>query len=294
MTDERRPGPGGAPGPAGTPGDPDGGAPGGLTCDQVRELAASFVLDALDADEAAAVRRHLTDCPEPHPEIAELGAVVPVLLESVPRIEPPAALRTRILDAAAADRQGRARPSAVTAMPPVSSTSVPPPTPIERSRATPRRTWIAAIAAVLAIALVGGWNLLLQGQLDQARNYEQQVATVLRVAGQPGALTAILTPEDGSGPTGIAAIDSQGAVRIAMRDLAPTSGPEVYEAWVIGGDGVPVAIGGFQVGPSGVAYFEGSGVPTESGIVLALTREPGPGATAPSGSPVSAGTATAG
>ena len=52
---------------------------GGLTCDEVRDLAAPFVLGALDADEQGAVREHLATCAEPHPEFAELGSVVPAL-----------------------------------------------------------------------------------------------------------------------------------------------------------------------------------------------------------------------
>jgi hypothetical protein len=50
MTDPRRP----------------GGQPGGLTCDEVRDLAASFVLGALSEPEMDAVRDHLADCPELH------------------------------------------------------------------------------------------------------------------------------------------------------------------------------------------------------------------------------------
>ena len=149
------------------------------------------------------------------------------------------------------------------------------------------------IAAVLAIALLGGWGLLLQNQLESAQSYEQSVAAVLDVAGQPGSLTAVLTPDGGDGPAGLAAIASDGTVSIAMSDLPATSGNQVYEAWVIGSDGVPKPLGGFQVGENGIAYFEGGGLPTEEGIVLALTLEPGPGATAPSSAPVSLGTAVA-
>ena len=78
-----------------------------------------------------------------------------------------------------------------------------------------------------------------------------------------------------------------------MQDLAPTSGTQVYEAWVIGGDGVPVALGDFTVGSAGTATFEGTGLPTASGIVLALTLEPGPGATTPTMPIISKGVATA-
>jgi anti-sigma-K factor RskA len=154
-------------------------------------------------------------------------------------------------------------------------------------------TWVLRIAAVLTIALLGGWNLLLQGQLSVARTYEQSVAAVLEVASQPGSLTAILTGEGADAPAGLAAVAPDGSVRIAMRELPATTGNQVYEAWAIGSDGVPVPIGGFKVGDTGIAYFEGGGAPTQAGIVLALTLEPEPGATAPSSTPVSLGVATA-
>lgn len=273
-----------------------------LTCDEVRDLAASFVLGALDADEAAAVRAHLATCTDPHAEMAELGSVLAVLAESVPVVEPPAALKGRIMAAAAADldarksvttpSEGAATPSEPAAAPRAL------PTAGERQARAARRTssigtWALRIAAVLAIVALAGWNLLLQGQLNEARTYEQDVAAVLDAAGQPGSLTAILHGEGGNGPAGLAAVGSDGVVKLAMRDLPPTQGDQVYEAWVIGVDGKPVALGGFRVGPSGTAFFEGSGLPTEDGIVLALTLEPGPGATAPSSPPVSAGTASA-
>lgn len=286
-----------------------------LSCDDVRELAASFVLGALDADEAEAVRAHLASCADPHIEMTELGSMLSVLVESVPVVEPPAALKGRIMAAAAAELETRGvgTEGAPAAQPPIApvgpltpdaaapaAPSAAPtafPTAAEREQRAADRSGIAAwtmrIAAVLAIALLGGWGLLLQNQLDSARSYEQSIAAVLQVAGQPGALTAVLTPEGGDGPAGLAAVANDGTVRIAMRDLPATSGNQVYEAWVIGSDGVPKALGGFRVGETGIAYFEGGGLPTQEGIVLALTLEPGPGATAPSSTPVSLGTAVA-
>lgn len=288
-----------------------------LSCDDVRELAASFVLGALDEDEADAVRAHLASCADPHVEFEELGSVLGVLAESVPVVEPPAALKGRILVAAAADLAGRggaAAPSAegvtaegvtaagiASAGAALDSTSAKrpidfPAAPERRERAASQggtASWLLPIAAVLAIALLGGWNLLLQGQLSAARTYEQNIAAVLDVAGQPGALTAVLTSEGAGGPAGLAAIAGDGSVHIAMRDLAATSGTQVYEAWVIAGDGVPRALGGFGVGETGIAYFEGGGLPAQEGIVLALTLEPQPGATAPSSAPVSVGTVAA-
>src|SRR5574338_700982 len=67
----------------------------------VRELAAGFVLGALEPAEADALRTHVAACPEPHPELAELGSVVPALLASAEPIEPSPGLKGRILTAAA-------------------------------------------------------------------------------------------------------------------------------------------------------------------------------------------------
>jgi hypothetical protein len=274
---------------------------GGLTCDEVRDLAAPFVLGALDRDEMDAVRGHLASCAQAHPEYAELGSVVPVLAASVPQVEPPAALKDRLMAAAAADLEARHGAPAIPAGDPADPTvpigAVPDPDPIV---VMPRRTagtsvggWALRIAAVLAIVALGGWNLLLQGQLATAQSYEQAVSAVLDVAGQDGSLTAVLTAEGDGGPTGLAAVSAAGEVTLAMRDLPATSGGQVYEAWVIASDGVAVPLGDFQVDSAGTAFFTGDGLPTDPGIVLALTLEPGPGATTPTMPIVSLGTATA-
>ena len=114
------------------------------------------------------------------------------------------------------------------------------------------------IAAVVAIVALIGWNILLQGQLNAAKTYEQSVAAVLDVASQPGSLAAILSADGGTG-SGLAAVSASGTVTMAMRDLAPTTGNAVYEAWVIGGDGVPVPIGSFKVGTAGTGTLETGG-----------------------------------
>ncbi|MEX2184293.1 MAG: anti-sigma factor [Chloroflexota bacterium] len=258
-----------------------------LTCDEVRDLAAPFVLDALDDAETSAMRRHLASCDDPHAEIAELASALPVLAASVPVVEPPASLKARVLGAAAADLAAR-EPAAADQAParPISLAT-------RRAGRGQLGTWALRIAAVLAIALVGGWNVLLQGQLDDARRYEQSVAAVLDVAGRDGSLTALLSADGGGGPTGLAAVSATGEVTLAMRDLSPTTAGDVYEAWVIGGDGVPVPLGSFTVGGTGTASFSATGIPAQDGIVLALTREPGPGSTTPTLPIVSMGTATA-
>jgi hypothetical protein len=269
--------------------------PGGLTHDEVVDLAASFVLDALEPEEMAAVREHLATCTESHDEIVELGGVVPALAASVPVVEPPASLKARVMAAAAADLEARQIAADSTAI----EGAAAPPRPAEDVMRPIQRgpsriaAWALGIAAVIAVVALGAWNLSLQRQLDDAQAYQQQVAAVLDAAEQPGSLTAVMRGADAAAPSGFAAVTSDGVARIAMRDLAPVSGSEVYEAWVIAADGVPVALGELQLQPGGVGYLEAAGLPAESGIVLALTREPGPDATAPSTTPISVGTATA-
>ena len=78
-----------------------------------------------------------------------------------------------------------------------------------------------------------------------------------------------------------------------MRDLAPTSGTNVYTTWAIGADGVPLALGDFTVGSDGTGSFQAGTPVLAAGTVIALTREPTPGMTAPTGPIVSKGVATA-
>ena len=266
-----------------------------LTCDEVREMAGAFVLGALDAAESAAVRAHLETCDDAHEEIAELGGVLPTLAESVPVVEPPEGLKARIMAAAAADLEERTAEVATVE----ATTTASEPTPFatasqrtERKARTSTGTWILRIAAVVAIVGLAGWNLLLQNQLNATEAYQRSVAAVFDVAAQPGSLTAILTPTDGTG-SGLAAVGVDGKIALAARDLAPTSGSIVYTTWAIGGDGVPLALGDFTVGRDGTGTFEAAAPALAAGTVIALTREPTPGMTAPTGPVVSKGVATA-
>lgn len=261
-----------------------------LGCDEVRDLAASFVLDALEPDEADALRDHLAWCPQAHEEMIELASVLPVLAETVPVVKPPAGLGSRIRAAAEAElAAGRGAVAAATPAPSV-------PGPARAPRADRRRgSTLAAVlgmAAVFAIVALGAWNIQLQDQLSQTEAYRQAMAEVMEVAGQSGAMSAVLTTESGTGATGMAAIGPDGTMMLAMQELQPTSGTQVYETWMISGDEAPVALGGFQVGPDGLGTFQGTGLPLHEGIVLALTLEPRAGMTAPTGPVVSSGPAT--
>jgi anti-sigma factor RsiW len=273
--------------------------------DQVRDLAAGYVLGALDPSEEAAVREHLATCPEPHTEFEELGGVVPYLLEpaDLELVEPPASLRDRIMAAAAADLEARAQGAA----PPPATAERTTPFPsaderaarAERTRArTGPLEWAMRIAAVLAVVALGAWNFQLQGrvsdlqqQVAAARQYQTAVAAVLEVSFESGSQTAVLKPQEADGPRGIAAVAPNGSIQFAVQDLAPTTGTQVYETWAIVGDQAPIPLGSFTVGPSGTASFTSGPGPAVPGVVVALSREPQAGATTPT-EVVSVGAAT--
>jgi anti-sigma factor RsiW len=268
---------------------------GGLTCGEVRDLATPFVLGILEPAEAARVREHLATCPEPHPEIAELGSVVPALARSVETVQPAPDLGARILAAARAEQAERIASGAVA--PPAPQPAAAPATTGRGTRAdgeargprfgfldalrTPRFA-LAGIAAVLVIAVLGAWNLQLQGQLNDLASYRDTVAAIETASAAAGTRPLLLAPGNGSaGPSGLAAFDASGRLLIAMRDLPPTSGSQVYEAWVIGADAKPVPAGSFVVGSGGTGTLAASVGDAQAFNVVALTREPGPGATTP-------------
>ncbi len=285
-----------------------------MICDDARDLAAGYVLGALERSEEAAVRDHLATCPEPHPEFDELGGVVPAFLElaldGLELVEPPAALGERIMAAAAADLAERARSVGTTTA--MTADSAPAPTPVApsspiafpsaaertiRAERTRSRTspldWVLRVAAVLAIVAVGTWGLGLQRQLDAAQRFDQAVARVVDAAGKPGSTTVVLTAATDHRGSGIAAVSSDGSVVLAMRDLPATNGSQVYETWVIVGEQAPVAVGGFTVDANGTAGFTTRPQATPPGAVIALTLEPMAGNTAPMGPVVSSGVAGA-
>lgn len=274
-----------------------------ISCDEARDLAGGYVLGALDRDEDAAVRGHLATCDQPHPEFEALGSVVPALLELDPSelVEPPIGLRDRIMAAAAADL-APARGGVVEAADSSIAASAPIPFPAVADRTAATQPGIAArrrvdwglrIAAVVAIVAAGAWALNLNGQLARAHAFDQAIASVVQAAGQPGAKTVVLTAQKGFASSGIAAVQPDGSVVIAMLDLPATTGSKVYTAWVIVGSEAPVAVGDFAVGSNGPDALTTRPASTPAGATIALTLEPNAGNTAPKGEIVSAGVVTA-
>jgi hypothetical protein len=137
-------------------------------CDELRQSIGAYVLGALDVDEAAAVRRHLQECPGCEAEREALDPLPGLLslaggAEAAVNEPLSAAFEERLLDAYARDHSG----------------------PAPHRRRFGLRRWrprwvVAGLAAAAAIAFA---IVLLGGESETGRHY--QVA--FRSIGAPGA-----------------------------------------------------------------------------------------------------------
>ena len=275
-----------------------------LSCEETRDLAPAYALDSLNPATTAAVRRHLADHPGAHPEFAEFAEVAPALAYLVDPVKPPAALKGRLLAVVAVTPPAAPRPEpaeiAIVPAPRRSGSRV---DGFGRGRGAPdsRRAaalrWILAAAAVVAIVSLGARDLALQQDVSNTRQFGDQVERAMSLAASSGSRIAVIGAAAGStgstvsGPSGLAVMPGSGNGVLVMRGLAPTGGSQVYEAWVIVGSGAPVPIGSFAVGGDGLGWLADLALPPGSNVVVALTKEPGPGATKPTLPIVASGTA---
>lgn len=283
--------------------------PRALTCAEVRDLAPLYVLDALTPDEAASVRDHLATCPDGHAEVVELGEVVPYLADALEPVEPPAVVGERLAAAVRADLRARARDDTAAArlvegygaaasaeggehvpLTPASTAAEPrdlAAARAARSAARPRSTWrwLLEAAAVIALAVVVGWNLVLQGQLDAARRQASLLGAALATAARAGSVTATL---QGSGPaasvSGFVVAGTEGTNYMVVSGLPDPGAGRVYQAWYLKGQAA-VSAGTFSLGADGVTVV---GMSATSGTVtgVALTIEPSGGSEQPTSQPI--------
>jgi Anti-sigma-K factor rskA, C-terminal/Putative zinc-finger len=217
----------------------------------LHDYTAAYALDALDRDECARYEEHLATCERCQAELAELSLAAGALAFAGPAPAPPLELRSRIVEAARAER-----PNVV---------------PL-RSRWTMGTAALAAVAAVAAIGL-GIWSVHLSRSLDNERSARQRLtnvittptAAVVRVTGQsPG--TLLVTPS------------GNGTLIVSQLPEAPKG--KIYEAWVIKGN-KPIRAGTFPGGGNTVIIPLDRRVP--KGAIVAVTLEDKPGASAPHG-----------
>ncbi|MGZ6267986.1 MAG: anti-sigma factor domain-containing protein [Candidatus Limnocylindrales bacterium] len=275
-----------------------------ITCDRVRELAAGFVLGALEPGEMADVRAHMERCVEPHPELAELGGILPYLAVAPQPLEPPAWLRGSVLAAVKADLQARqpvgataerrviepataAQATAAASRPGAGIISL---EVARRSRSRRAATWMTRMAAAVAVVALAGYSFAIQGDLNKAKQDQSHAIAVLNVLGEPNTKMVSLIDTEGKGASGFAAFMPNGHVIVSLNHVAATSGDQTYMVWLTGANNVPVKVGAFTVGDDGKGWVEVTSVPTSPSMWIWVCREPNSKVTLPTGPTILSGT----
>ncbi len=271
-----------------------------LTCDRVRDLASSFVLGALDTDDMIAVQDHLDSCPKAHPEVDELGGVLPYLAESLEPVEPPAWLRKSVIEAAKSDFLARrlvgepfARrlvdtPFARRVAAPVAAVAPARVISLGTVRATRRRraaVWFGRAAAAALIVVVAGYALAVQTGVGKPRGTDDILNYL-----QSDTRSAVLVAFDHSRSGGLAVLRPTGNIIVKVNNLQPTKGDEVYVVWLTAASGVPSKVGSFIVDDSGVGWLNVENAPTSESLRIFVGKEPNSNVTKPTGPTIVSGT----
>ncbi len=262
-----------------------------MTCQEADDLAGLYVLDALEPADQALVQAHLDSCPGAHAAFSEVGEVVPALASLIEPVDAPAALKARVLAAIATP--ARAVP-AVSVVPETSAREAirDEAIPMAAYRRPAWAQWVLAAAAVLVIATLGSWSIVLQERASSAEARAAVLAQALTAMADPTAQVATLRgTADVAGARGFAAFPKSGPGYIVIVGLQPAPSGKTYQAWYLV-NGVPTSAGLMSVGQDGYAVL--SGITEVDGTnLIALTVERAGGASQPSGAPIVSGQVTA-
>ena len=268
-----------------------------MTCEKVRELASGFVLGALDTDELIAVQDHLDTCAKGHPEISELGGVVPYLAVTIDPVEPPEWLRESVIAAARADLQVSRRVGKIA----------------ERRAAEPVAVPVAAVAFPEPVAASGG-NLVSLAAERFARRRKALVLGLSAVAASLALIVggvAFVIPGQAPDPStlwnlgvngpGTRSLTVTGAVSgkvslfpsqhlwLQLSGLPQTHGDETYVVWITTDNGVVSRLASFRMDGNGSILLDAGNVPNSASLWVSVCKEPNDKVTKPTGPSVASG-----
>ena len=232
-----------------------------MNCEQAEELLGAYALDALPADEMTAVRAHLSSCAEHAANALDLRAVAITLGDTAEPIAPPAALRSSIAAAVAADAAIPTRSAA----------------PASLSARRERKRWFGApppvwgaIAAVLALAVAGllAWNIALRN--------ESSSPTVLGVRA---------LEQDTGAVAGYAVMFDDGTMSVYGDALPRLDVAQQYQLWSLNEDGEVTSLGLMDYNANGTAVANVSFDPADA-VAVAITIEPAGGSEQPTTDPL--------
>ncbi len=231
-----------------------------MTHDELRDLIPAYALDALGAEETRDVEAHLPDCPACREDLALLRDAAAALAGGVSAVEPPAALRARVLNAVR---------------------------PARRDARVPWGWALSLAAAAVIILVLISINTSLERRLEALTANVQAETQVLGLLTTPGVRTVALT---GSVPSRVRLVfdprSGRGALVVAgLREPGPNL---VYQLWLVAGK-TPVSAGVFRpVSGQPLIVTLRPDLHRFQAVAISVERGPG-GAPSPTSAPILVG-----
>jgi hypothetical protein len=199
------------------------------THEEFVELAAAVAVHAADSADYRRVEQHADECPECADLLREMLEAAAMMGTAVPQVEPPPALRERVLGTALRERPRRAVPLW--------------PRLLRRPRFSP--AWLVAAASMLVSIVAVTWVAALQGQVadlqvaaaterDRAARYDR----VVEVLASPQLAVRALQPTQQSAHS-YATVYLDPSSRTGMltaRGLPPVEAGHAWQLWFVRGN----------------------------------------------------------
>ncbi len=246
------------------------------------DLAASYALGALDADELRDFEAHMQDCADCRLEVDEYRAVSSLLAYAVPSQEPPPALRASILAKA---KNSRTSPA---------PSPEGPPGWLSAWRLGPATALLAAASLVLAAVATTGYlreraaHLQTEAALAASLDELAQRNAVLGAFLAESVSAARLTSAGANPSIRLFWNRDQNVVLVAAFNLPPAEAGRTYQLWGIPEGQSPVSLGTFNTGTDGeatVLLTVPPGVNVQDSNLSAVTDEPAGGSLQPTTTP---------
>ena len=231
--------------------------------EEFEQLAGLSALDVLEGDERSAFEAHAARCQRCQVIVRLDRQTLGGLAVAAEPMDPSPDFKARLLQRAAAELE-QARPGQPTAAGPTRDARAPIPLRPRPANVVPfyRRTWVAAIAAVLVLGIAT------TGVLQYVN---QPVATYTLSGNTPGTAAVV--------------VRRSGSIELELRGVPDPPPGRVYEAWIIPPGQQPVAAGTTTRGSATLPLSAQA-----RGSTVAITNELAPGVEAPSSTPIMAAT----
>ena len=243
---------------------------------ELEQLAAGYVLGALEPDDEQAFSRHLGGCQICQAEVGELESVVGDLAYAVPQVEPPKALRAAIRKEVGLTRRRRG---------------------LLALRLPPTRLLVPRLAvsfSLAAVLVLGFWNFSLRNQLSLEHDRQQLIEQALQVAAAPSSRVELVSTGGNEARATLLVREDTGEGALIASQLPDLPKDKVWQFWVVPpGEGPAGAKPGrIWVSGEGPAAVPLGALPRFDGASYAVTDEPVGGSLHPTGRVIMQGKAS--